>query len=83
MASFDIRYFAPKNESGLCGHGTVAAMKVIFDSVTDSLGLGQRSPFPAFSSPETQVVEFNTVQGIVVSARRVLAHDEVSGKEED
>jgi len=83
VVSFDVRYFTPNNEYGLCGHGTVAAMKVILDSATDSPEFGQGSRFPVFSSPETQVVEFTTAQGIVVSARRVLIPDEVSGKEEE
>ena len=83
VVSFSIRYFAPNNEYEPCGHGTIATTKVILDSATDSPGFGQGSPFPVLSSPETQVVEFTTTRGIVVSARRVLVPDEVSGKEED
>ena len=83
VVSFDIRYFSPKREFGLCGHGTIAALKVILDSAVNLPGFGQGSPFPVFSSPETQIVEFTTAGGIVVSARRVLIPNEVNGKEED
>ena len=83
VVSFDVRYFAPNNEYEPCGHGTIATTKVILDSATDSPGFGKGSRFPVLSSPETQVVTFTTAQGIVVSARRVVVPDEVTGKEED
>ena len=83
VVSFDVQYFSPECEVELCGHGTIAATKVILDSATDSPGFGQGSRFPAFSSPETQIVEFATAGGIVVSSRRVVIPDEVSGKDED
>ena len=83
VVSFDVRYFAPTSEFGVCGHGTIAAVKVILDSATNSPGFGQGSSFPAFSSPETQIVEFTNTAGLVISARRVLIPSGVSGKEED
>ena len=81
--SFDVQYFAPNGEFPLCGHGTIAATRVILDSAMESPGFGQRSQFPAFSSPETQIVEFTTAGGIVICSRKVVIPDEVSGKEED
>lgn len=83
VVSFDVRYFTPGSEVVLCGHGTVAAMKVILDSATNLPGFGPESRFPAFSSPETHTVEFTTRSGVVVSSRKVAIPDEVSGKEED
>ena len=72
MVSFDIQYFTPTSEIDLCGHGTLAAMKVILDSATNSAGFGQGSQFPAFSSPETHTVEFTTANGMAISARKVI-----------
>ena len=83
VVSFDARYFSPASEVGLCGHGTIAAMKVILDSATNLPGFGSESRFPAFSSPETHTVEFTTKSGVVVSSRKVVIPDEVSGEEED
>lgn len=83
VVSFDVQYFAPACEIELCGHGTVAAIKVILDSATDSPGFGRGTPFPAFSSPGTHTVEFITANKTVVSARKVGMTNEVSGKEED
>jgi len=83
VATFDVQYFSPNYEVQLCGHGTVAAMKVILDSATNSPGFGEGSQFPAFSSPETHTVEFTTTKGTVVSALKVAIPHEVSGKEED
>jgi len=83
VVSFDAQYFAPTRELRLCGHGTVAAIKVILDSATNLPGFGPGTPFPSFASSETHTVEFITVDGIVVSARKVVIPDEVSGKEED
>jgi len=83
VVSFDVRYFSPGSEVALCGHGTVAAMKVILDSATDLPGFGPESRFPAFSSPETHTVEFTTGSGVVVSSRKVVIPDEVSGEDED
>ena len=83
VVSFDVRYFAPTREFRLCGHGTVAAVKVILDSATNLPGFEQGTRFPSFASSETHTVEFITVDGIVVSARKVVIPDEVSGKEED
>ena len=83
VVSFDVQYFSPNCELKICGHGAIAATKVILDSATDSPGFGQGSRFPVFSSPETQIVEFATAEGIAVSSRRVVIRDEVSGKEED
>jgi len=83
VVSFDVRYFTPASEVGLCGHGTVAATKVILDSATNLPGFGPESRFPAFSSPETDTVEFTTGTGVVVSSRKVVIPDEVSGEEED
>ena len=83
VVSFDVQYFAPSYEIELCGHGTVAAIKVILDSATNLPGFGQGSRFPAFSSPKTRTVEFTTPKGIVVSARKVAIPHEASGEEED
>ena len=43
----------------------------------------QTRSFPVFSSPVTQVVEFTTAEGIVISARKLLIPDHVSDKQED
>ena len=83
VVSFDIQYFAPTSEVRLCGHGTIAAMKIILDSATESSGFGRNSQFPAFSSPETHTAEFTTVDGVVVSARKVAIPDEVSSEAGD
>lgn len=83
VVSFDVRYFAPSSEVSLCGHGTVAAMEVILDSATNLPGFGPGSQFPVFSSPETHTVEFTTGSGVIVSARKVAIHDEMSGEDED
>ena len=83
VVSFDVQYFTPASEIALCGHGTAAALKVILDSATDSPGFGRAGLFPAFSSPETHSVEFTTGDGVVVSARKVVIPDEVSGKAEE
>ena len=83
VVSFATQYFAPSREVELCGHGTIAAIKVILDSATNLPGFGQGSKFPVFSSPETHTVEFTTAKGIVISARKVVIPDDVSGKEED
>ena len=83
VISFDVQFFAPTYEVGLCGHGTVAAMKVILDSATTLPGFGPENQFPVFSSPETHTVEFTTGSGVVVSSRKVVIPDEASGEEED
>ena len=83
VATFNVQYFSPNYEVELCGHGTVAAMKVILDSATNSPGFGEGSQFPAFASPETYAAEFTTTKGTVVSALKVVIPHEVSGKEED
>ena len=83
VVSFDIQYFVPMYEVQLCGHGTVAAMKAILDSATDLPGFGQENKFPAFSSPDTHTAEFITRNGVVVSTRKVVIPDEVSGEKED
>ena len=83
VVSFDIRYFAPNRESGLCGHGTIVVMKVILDYAKIPLGFGQESPLHVFSSPETQIMEFTTAGGIVVPARRMPVPNEANGEEED
>lgn len=76
IPSFDIQYFTSTCEVELCGHGALAAMKVILDSATDSPGFGQNSQFPAFSSSKTHTVEFTTAKGIVISARKVVIEGE-------
>ena len=83
VVSFDVQYFVPTSEVVLCGHGTIAAMKVILESATDSPGFGQGGQFPVFSSPETHTVEFTTGTGVVISARKVVIPDEVTGEGED
>ena len=80
---FDIQYFSPNYEVELSGHGTVAAMKVILDSATNSPGIGEGSQFPAFASPETHATEFTTTKGTVVFALKVVIPHEVSGKAEE
>ena len=76
VVSFDIQYFTSNCEIELCGHGTIAAMKIILDSATNSPGFGQGSLFPAFSSPETHTAEFTTTKGIIISARKVVIEEE-------
>ena len=83
IASFDVQYFVPTWDAWLCGHSTVAALKVILDSATNSPGFGDGSQFPMFSSPETHTVEFTNAKGVVFSARKVVIPHEVTGKEED
>ena len=83
MVPFDVQCFAPNGEFELCGHGAIAAIRVILDSVTDSPGFGQGNRFTVFSSPRTRIVEFTTAGGIVICSRIVVIPDEVSGKEED
>jgi len=83
VISFNVKYHGPEYEVALCGHGTIAAMKVILDSATNLPGFGQESKFPVFSSPETHTVEFTTINGVVLSARKVVIPDEMSGKGED
>ena len=83
MVPFDVQCFAPNGEFELCGHGTIAAIGVILDSVTDSPGFGQGNRFTVFSFPRTQIVELTTAGGIVICSRSVVIPDEVSGKEED
>ena len=84
VASFDVQYFGPNYEIDLCGHGALAAIKVILDSATNSPEFGAEGcQFPTFSSPETHTVEFTNANGIAVSARKVVIPHEVSGKEED
>jgi predicted PhzF superfamily epimerase YddE/YHI9 len=83
VVSFDVRYYSPRADIRLCGHGTVAAMKVILDSATNSPGFGQGSQFPAFSSAETHTAELTTDIGVVVSARKVVIPNETSGEGED
>ena len=82
VVSFDIQYFTLEHEIKLCGHGTIAAMKVILDSAKNLPGFGHDSQFPTFSFPETHTVEFTTVDGWVASARKVIISDEV-GEEGD
>lgn len=74
--SFDIQYFTSSHELDICGHGTIAAMKVILDSAKDSPGFGQGSQFPSFSSPDIHTVEFTTTKGVVISAREVIIEEE-------
>ena len=76
MVSFEIQHFVANYEVDLCGHGTIAASKVVFDSVTNSPGFGQGSQFPAFCSPETHTLEFTTTEGVVISSRQVVFEDE-------
>ena len=76
VVSFDIQYFTSRCEIELCGHGSIAAMKVILDSATNSPGFGQGSHFPAFSSPDTHTAEFTTAAGIVISARKVVIEED-------
>lgn len=78
VVSFEVQYFTPGYEVNLCGHGTVAATKIILDSAMNSgPGLGSEgSRFPAFCSPETHTVEFTTGKGVVVSSRRVAIEEE-------
>ena len=78
IASFDVQYFVPTWDAWLCGHGTVAALKVILDSATNSPGFGDGSQFPMFSSPETHTVEFTNAKGVVFSARKVVIPHEVT-----
>ena len=78
--SFDIQYFTPTTEAPLCGHATIAAMKVILESATNSPGFGQDSKFPVLSSPDTHTTEFTTRTGVVISARKVTAPDEVGSE---
>ena len=83
VVSFDVQYFTPTDEVRLCGHGTVAAIKVILDSATNSPGFGQGTRFPSFAASETHTAEFTTVGGTVISARKVVIPDEVGGEGED
>jgi predicted PhzF superfamily epimerase YddE/YHI9 len=83
VASFDVQYFGPSCELEVCGHGAIAAIKIILDSATNSPGFGEGSQFPTFSSPETHTVEFIAAKGTVVSARKVVIPHEASGKEEE
>ena len=76
VLSFKIQYFTPNREVDLCGHGAIAAMKVILDSAKDSPGFGRGSQFLAFSSAETHTVEFTTPNGVVISARKVVIEEE-------
>jgi hypothetical protein len=76
VVSFDIQYFTPSCEIELCGHGTLAAMKVILDSATNSPGFGRGSQFPTFSSSETHTAEFTTSKGIAIFARKVAIEEE-------
>ena len=69
VVSFDVQYFIPTQEVPLCGHGTIAAIKIVLDSAKNLPEFGQGSQFPAFASPEIHTVEFTTVKGLVVSAR--------------
>ncbi|KAF9654114.1 hypothetical protein BDM02DRAFT_27216 [Thelephora ganbajun] len=76
VVSFDVQYFSPGFEIELCGHGTAAATKVILDSASNLPGFGQGSQFPAFSSSQTHTVEFTTVKGVVISARKLVIEEE-------
>ena len=76
VISFDIQYFTPRREFEPCGHGTIAAMKVVLDSATNSLDFGLGIQFPAFASPETHTVEFTTANGVVITARKVIMEGE-------
>ena len=55
VISFDVQYFVPGHEIELCGHGTVAATKVILDSAENSPGFGHGNSFLMFSSPKSSV----------------------------
>ena len=76
VVSFDIQYFTSGHELDICGHGTIAAMKIVLDSAKDAPGFGGGSQFPAFSSPETHTVDFTTARGVVISARKVIIEEE-------
>ena len=82
VVSFDIQYFSPTEEVELCGHGTVAATKIILDSAINLPGLRQESWFPAFPSSDIHTVEFITGNGMVISARKVVIPSEGGGEEE-
>ncbi|KAF9786776.1 hypothetical protein BJ322DRAFT_1002870 [Thelephora terrestris] len=64
VVSFEIQHFVANYEVDLCGHGTIAASKVVFDSVTNSPGF------------ETHTLEFTTTEGVVISSRQVVFEDE-------
>ena len=81
VVSFDVQYFMPMYEVELCGHGTIAAAKVILDSAINLPGLGQESWSPTFPPREAHTVEFITGKGVVVSARKVVMPGEVGGEE--
>ena len=74
--SFDVQYFTSCCEVEVCGHATIAAMKVILDSAGGSPGFDRESQFPVFSPPETNTVEFKTVEGVVILARKLIIEDE-------
>jgi len=76
VVSFAVQYFTPDREVELCGHGTIAATKIIFDSATNSPGFGRGSQFPEFCPPETHAIEFTTAKGAVISSRKVVIDDE-------
>ena len=76
MVSFAVQYFTSDCEIELCGHGTIAATKIILDSATNSLGFGRGSQFPEFCPPGTHAVEFTTAKGVVISSRKVVIEDE-------
>ena len=76
VVSFGIQYFTSSHEIDICGHGTIAAMKVVLDSAKETPGFGRGSQFPAFSSPETHTVEFTTAKGVAISARKVIIEEE-------
>ena len=76
VVSFAVQYFTSDCEIELCGHGTIAATKIILDSATNSLGFGRGSQFPEFCPPGTHAVEFTTAKGVVISSRKVVIEDE-------
>ncbi|KDQ63144.1 hypothetical protein JAAARDRAFT_168655 [Jaapia argillacea MUCL 33604] len=57
-AAFHIRWFTVEEEIPLCGHGTMAASKVIFDS-------------PTLSAGNVSVIKFQTRTGGTVTAKKV------------
>ena len=76
VVSFDVQYFTPTSEWELCGHGTIAAMKAVFDSATNSPGFGQEGQFPAFASPDTHTIEFKTASDVAITAHKVVIEGE-------
>lgn len=70
-ADFSIRWFMPESELPICGHGTIAAAKAIFDSPNNIWPMDGNGKIPQ-EKGEEGLLRFRTIVGKVVTARKIV-----------